>query len=40
MKQYEAPTEVVYKGEKTCPFPIEGTEDDFFSRRQWYFEKH
>ena len=39
MKEHEIPTKPVYNGESVCPFPLDGTEDAFYSRRQWFFEK-
>lgn len=40
MKQFEIPTEEIYKGEESCPYPRGIDEDNFYSRRQWFFEKH
>jgi len=39
MKKYEVPVEDIYTGQEYCPFDFERTEEDFFSRRQWFFEK-
>lgn len=38
MTKYEVPVEDIYTRQEYCSFDFK-TEDDFFSRRQWFFEK-
>jgi hypothetical protein len=39
MNMFEVNSENLYRGQTICPFPLDGSVDDYPERRQWFFEK-